>query len=75
MYAQIYPGTLAFIPLHRGQTKRVLVEGEEYTISRGKNKGQKGKRPKKGGALLYVLRGAVTQEKGQHGTAAECVDE
>lgn len=62
-YARIYPGTLAFIPLRRGNTKGVLVEGEEVTITRGKNKGGKRKRPKPGGALIYVLMGAVKQSK------------
>jgi hypothetical protein len=61
VYARIYPGTLAFIPLRRGQTKGVLVEGQERTITRGKNKGGKRIVPKPGGAIIYVLRGAVTQ--------------
>lgn len=57
VYARIYPGTLAFIPLRKGNTKGVLVEGEEKTTRKG------GKRivPKPGGAIIYVLKGAVTQ--------------
>lgn len=62
VYARIYPGTLAFIPLRgRGQTKGVLVAGEEYTVTRGKNKGTKRTRPKPGGAIIYVIKGFVTQ--------------
>jgi hypothetical protein len=61
VYPRIYPGTLAFIPLRRGQTKGVLVEGQERTITRGKNKGGKRTVPKPGGAVIYSLHGAITQ--------------
>lgn len=58
VYPRIYPGALAYIPLRgRGQTKGVIVAGEEYTT----RKGAKRTRPKPGGPILYVLRGAVTQ--------------
>jgi hypothetical protein len=52
-------GVLAFIP-KRGMdvsaTTGYLVEGEEKTITRGKNKGGKRIVPKAGGKLLYTLR-------------------
>jgi len=61
VYPRIYPGTLAFIPDRSGRNKGYLVEGEEFTLQRGKRKGEKSKRPKPGGALIYVLKGAVSQ--------------
>lgn len=59
---RIYPGTLAFIPLRRGDTIGVLVEGEERAITRGERKGAKRKAPKPDGKLIYVLRTQVRQK-------------
>lgn len=52
-------GPLAFIPNRNGPsvTTGYLVEGEERTVTRGKNKGGTRTVPKPGGRLLYVLRG------------------
>lgn len=57
-------GPLAFIPRLGGPsvTTGYLVEGEEKTITRGKNKGKKRMVPKKGGKLMYVLRGWTDHE-------------
>lgn len=52
-------GVLAYIPargLDVSATTGYLVEGEEVTIKRGKNKGGKRIAPKAGGKLLYTLR-------------------
>lgn len=49
-------GLLAFLPSRRAKTRGVLVEGEPYLRTRGKNKGKPGVRPKPGGKLLYILR-------------------
>jgi hypothetical protein len=59
--ARIYPGTLAFIPAKGGTTKGYLVQGIEVPIKRGKRKGGKRIVPKPGGAMIYVLKGAITQ--------------
>lgn len=45
-------GVLAFLPSRKPKTAGYLVEGEAYQTKRGKL----GKRPKKGGKLLYILR-------------------
>lgn len=58
--ARDFGGLLSFLPLRRGKTRGLLVEGESYTRTRGKNKGKLGKRPKKGGKLFYVLRTETT---------------
>lgn len=57
-------GPLAFIPRLGGPnvTAGYLVEGEEKRITRGKNKGKKRIAPKKGGKMMYVLRGWVDQD-------------
>lgn len=60
VYARIYPGTLAFIPA-RGGRGGYLVQAEEKTITRGPRKGGKRKAAKPGGAMIYVLKGAITQ--------------
>ena len=52
-------GVLAYIPkrgLAVSATTGYLVEGEEFTIKRGPNKGKTRIAPKKGGKLLYTLR-------------------
>lgn len=50
-------GVLAFIrAVSRGETIGYLVEGQEKTITRGKNKGGTRIVPKPGGSLLYTLR-------------------
>lgn len=50
---------LAFIPKRGGPdvTTGYLVEGEPKVILRGKRKGQTRIKPKKGGKLMFVLRG------------------
>lgn len=52
-------GLLAFIPRLGGPniTTGYLVEGEKKTLTRGPNKGKERTVPKKGGRLMYVLRG------------------
>ncbi len=59
VYPRIYPGTLAYLPSKSGGG--VLVEAEERTITRGKNKGGKRKVPKPGGVAIHALKGAITQ--------------
>lgn len=56
-------GLLAFIrAVTRGETIGYLVEGQQKTITRGKNKGKERVVPKPGGSLLYVLR-SVTHHR------------
>lgn len=55
---RVYPGPLAYIPTLKGG---VLVQGEERTITRGKRKGGKRIAPKQDGAVIYALKGAITQ--------------
>lgn len=60
-------GLLAFIlAATRGDTVGYLVEGEEKTVTRGKNKGGKRIAPKPGGSLLYTLR-SITRHRGDPG--------
>lgn len=50
-----YGGVLCYVPSNRPNVAGVLVEGNTYTITRGPNKGQQGKRPKEGGNVMYIL--------------------
>ncbi|MCB1205208.1 MAG: hypothetical protein KDN18_13185 [Verrucomicrobiae bacterium] len=58
-------GPLKFLPARRPARKGVvgvLVEGEHFTPTRGKNKGQQGTRAKKGGQLYYTLMTETTHD-------------
>jgi len=56
-------GILAFIPNRKGgDTTGYLVEGEMRQTKRGKNKGMERAVPKKGGALMYILRKKTTHQ-------------
>ncbi len=58
-----YGSPLAFIPRRGGgATVGYLVEGERYTVARGKRKGQQAVRPVGNGSLMYVLRRQTTHE-------------
>jgi hypothetical protein len=58
-----YPGLLAFIPARAGgRTVGYLLDGEEKTITRGKNKGKTRIVPKAGGSLLYTLASEIIHQ-------------
>lgn len=66
-----FMGPLAFLFGKRGsESVGYLVEGEEKTITRGKNKGKKRIVPKKGGDLMYTLR-SITRHKADTGIIPE----
>lgn len=50
-----YGGVLCYVPSKRPGVAGVLVQGERVTITRGKNKGKQGQRPKDGGDVMYIL--------------------
>lgn len=55
-------GLLAFLPSRKPGTRGVLVQGESYTKTRGRNKGKQGVRPLPGGQLYYILREMTTHQ-------------